>query len=61
MKKNFEIPEMIISQFNAEDIVTGSAVVTSVKEKLISTENNGALTLDGKSGSDVTNILTFTW
>ena len=61
MKKNFEIPKMSISQFNAEDIVTGSAVVTSVKEKLISTENTGALTLDGKSGTDIQNIMTFTW
>lgn len=61
MKKNFEIPKMSISQFNAEDIVTGSAVVKSVKDTLVSTDNNGALTLDGKSGADIQNIMTFTW
>lgn len=60
MRKNFETPKLNISHFNKENIVTTSGtVIASVKDELMNTD--GAITLDGKNGENIKNVLIFTW
>ncbi|MGN0182133.1 MAG: hypothetical protein ACI4DP_06960 [Candidatus Ornithomonoglobus sp.] len=61
MKKIFDNPEITVSVFSSEDVVTTSGLTPDSVESLLKNADSG-IKLDGKSfNSEASNIMSFTF